>query len=107
MVDNTNLGHRYIAQEFGEEALPSVTWSIDPFGHSSTQASLLSSPAAGFSALFVSRADYSDIRARTANKSLEYVWRPSASLGDDASTFFSIMNSGLHLYFPLPGLCCK
>jgi hypothetical protein len=105
MIDNTCLGHRYIASEFGPEALPSVTWSIDPFGHSSTQASLLSSPAAGFSALFVSRADYADIRQRTASKSLEYVWQPSASLGPDASTFFSIMNQGLHLYFPLPGLC--
>lgn len=29
----------------------------------------------------------------------------SQSLGQSASTFFSIMNSGLHLYFPLPGLC--
>jgi len=105
MVDNTCLGHRYIASEFGNEALPSVTWQIDPFGHSSTQASLLSSPAAGFSALFVSRADYSDIGQRTAAKTLEYVWQPSASLGPDASTFFSIMNQGLHLYFPLPGLC--
>jgi alpha-mannosidase len=105
MIDNTCLGHRYINNEFGQSALPSVTWSIDPFGHSSTQASLLSSPSSGFSALFVSRADYSDIQARTANKSLEYIWTPSFSLGPDASTFFSIMNSGLHLYFPLPGLC--
>ena len=105
MVDNTCLGHRYIASEFGVEALPSVTWQIDPFGHSSAQQSLLSSPAAGFSALFVSRADYADIRERTKTLSLEYVWQSSASLGPDASTFFSIMNQGLHLYFPLPGLC--
>lgn len=105
MVDNTCLGHRYIASEFGVEALPSVTWQIDPFGHSSTQQSLLSSPAAGFSSLFVSRADYADIRARTKALSLEYVWQSSASLGPEASTFFSIMNQGLHLYFPLPGLC--
>lgn len=26
MVDNTCLGHRYIASEFGPSALPSVTW---------------------------------------------------------------------------------
>ena len=105
MVDNTCLGHRYIASEFGVAALPSATWQIDPFGHSSLQASLLSSPAAGFNSLFVSRADYADIRARTLNKSLEYIWTSSDSLGEGASTFFSIMNQGLHLYFPLPGLC--
>ena len=33
------------------------------------------------------------------------MWTPSESLGPEASTFFSIMNLGLHLYFPLPGLC--
>lgn len=105
MVDQTQLGHRFIVSEFGQAALPSVTWQIDPFGHSGTQASLLSSPASGYSALFVSRADYADIQARTKTKSLEYIWQASNSLGSQASTFFSIMNLGLHLYFPLPGLC--
>lgn len=99
MVDQTQLGHRFIQSEFGSEALPSVTWQvnayftclaavprhsfthfhgpqcsillfkliighhrlrapnhpiylqIDPFGHSGAQASLFSSPAAGFEAL--------------------------------------------------------
>jgi hypothetical protein len=32
-----------------------VTWQIDPFGHSATQSSLLSSPAAGFYGLFFGR----------------------------------------------------
>ncbi len=105
MVDQTQLGHRFIASEFTSAAIPSVTWQIDPFGHSGTQASLLSSPAAGFSALFVSRADYQDISHRTGTKTLEYVWQASESLGTPASTFFSIMNSGVHLYFPLPGMC--
>ena len=30
MVDNTALGHRFILSEFGEAALPTVQWSIDP-----------------------------------------------------------------------------
>lgn len=105
VVDQAQLGHRFIRAEFGSSAIPSVGWSIDPFGHSGVQASLLSSPSAGFSSLFVSRADFADLERRRATRSLEYVWTPSASLGPPASTFFSIMNLGLHLYFPLPGLC--
>lgn len=41
MVDQTHLGHTFLRQQFGEEALPRVAWQIDPFGHSATQASLL------------------------------------------------------------------
>lgn len=87
-------------------ARPTVaSHTADPFGHSGTQGSLFSSPISGFDAVFVSRADYQEIAQRTANQSLEYIWQPSTSLGAEGSTFFGIMNSGLHLYFPLPGLC--
>lgn len=41
MVDQTHVGHAFLRKLFGEEALPRVAWQIDPFGHSSTQASLL------------------------------------------------------------------
>jgi hypothetical protein len=37
MIDNTALGHRLIEELFGASALPTVTWQIDPFGHSATQ----------------------------------------------------------------------
>ena len=57
------------------------------------------------SALFFSRADYADIRNRTASKALEWVWQASPSLGAAGATWAQIMNSGLHLYFPLPGMC--
>jgi hypothetical protein len=42
MVDQTTLGHRELKKIFGDKGIPIVTWQIDPFGHSSTQASLLS-----------------------------------------------------------------
>lgn len=77
----------------------------DPFGHSGAQGSLFSSAISGYDAVYVSRADYQEVAQRTANRSLEYVWSPSPSLGAAGSTFYGIMNSGLHLYFPLPGLC--
>lgn len=40
MIDQTTLGHRFIKQEFGQ--IPRIGWQIDPFGHSSVQAYLLS-----------------------------------------------------------------
>lgn len=40
MIDQTTLGHRFLQREFG--FLPTVGWQIDPFGHSATNAALLS-----------------------------------------------------------------
>lgn len=45
MVDQTHLGQAFLRKEFGEDALPTVAWQIDPFGHSATQASLLGAQA--------------------------------------------------------------
>lgn len=55
MVDQTTLGHAFLAREFGFQ--PRAGWQIDPFGHSATQAALLSH-GAGFDALFFGRIDY-------------------------------------------------
>ena len=41
MVDQTTLGHRYLLEEFGEDGVPTTTWQLDPFGHSSTQVTSL------------------------------------------------------------------
>ena len=78
MVDQTSLGHRLLKQEFN--ATPSIGWQLDPFGHSATQAALLSAEA-GFDALFFARADYQDVALRGRNSASEFVWRASQSLG--------------------------
>lgn len=39
MLDQTSRGLRFLEATFG--VLPSVGWQIDPFGHSATQATLL------------------------------------------------------------------
>ena len=54
-------------------------------------------------ALFISRSDYADIANRTASHALEWLWSASPSLGPRAATWTQVMNSGKHLYFPLPG----
>ena len=57
MIDQTTLGHRFIVEQFGSQHVPTIGWQIDPFGHSATQASLLSG-VMGFDGLFFGRIDY-------------------------------------------------
>lgn len=66
--------------------VPNITWQIDPFGHSSFQG-LLSTPAAGYGAVFWARISDDDRTQRVADKSLEFIWQPSSSQGPAMSTF--------------------
>jgi len=84
MVDQTTYGHRFIKEQFGKT--PKVGWQIDPFGHSATQAALLSGEV-GFEALFFGRIDYQDYNVRAQTKRLEWIWRASESLGEEAQVF--------------------
>jgi len=93
MIDQTTLGHKFIVAEFGPQALPTIGWQIDPFGHSSVQASLLSGEV-GFDGLFFGRIDYQDHDIRTKNKELEFIWRSSPSLGSEAQVFAGAFQSG-------------
>ena len=102
MVDQTTLGHKFIVEEFGVEKVPTIGWQIDPFGHSSTQASLLSG-VMGFDGLFFGRIDYQDHGLRIANKNLEFIWRASPSLGASAQVFTGAFQSGN--YGPPDGFC--
>ena len=86
MVDQTTLGHQHILTQFGPQANPTVGWQLDPFGHSATQAALLSAEA-GFDALFFGRIDYQDHDVRVANKDLQFIWAPSPSLGLNAAVY--------------------
>ena len=92
MVDQTTLGHRLLKQEFGELGVPTVAWQLDPFGHSATQAALLSAEA-GMDSLFFGRVDYQDLAERRARKAAEWVWRASPSLGADAQVFTGLTGS--------------
>ena len=71
MIDQTTLGHRLIKEEF--DYAPTVGWQLDPFGHSATQAALLSAEA-GFDALFFGRMDYQDLALRLNQSRAEWIW---------------------------------
>ncbi len=55
MIDQMTVGHQFLNRTFG--LTPRIGWQIDPFGHSSTQASLMTG-SLGFDALYFGRADY-------------------------------------------------
>ena len=86
MVDQTTLGHRLLKDEFGDDGVVTIGWQLDPFGHSATQAALLSAEA-GFDGLFFGRIDYQDLDFRHKEKRSEFIWRASPSLGDDTQIF--------------------
>jgi alpha-mannosidase len=99
MVDQTTLGHRFLLSELGY--VPRAGWQIDPFGHSSTQAALLSA-AVGFDSLFFARIDYEDRRQRKSSKTMEFVWQASSSLGGSSRVWTSVLDPD---YGPLAGFC--
>eukprot|EP00850_Spirogloea_muscicola_P005017 SM000022S07231 [mRNA] locus=s22:665524:679079:- [translate_table: standard] len=99
MIDQTTLGHRYILEQFGDDHFPRIGWQIDPFGHSATQASLLSAEV-GFDALFFARADYDDIKRRRKDLEMEMIWRGSKSLAESAQIFAGLLG---HHYDPPEG----
>lgn len=100
MIDQTTLGHEFIANEFGQ--FPTIGWQIDPFGHSATQAALLSATV-GFKGLFFGRIDHQDHDFRMQNKEMEFIWRASPSYGANAQVFTGAFQNGN--YGPPDGFC--
>ncbi|BDA45668.1 Lysosomal alpha-mannosidase [Coccomyxa sp. Obi] len=84
MIEQTTLGHQFLNRTFG--FTPTIGWQIDPFGHSGTQASLMSG-ALGFDGLFFARTDYQDRAQRAPEKKLELIWRGAKSFGSSADVF--------------------
>jgi alpha-mannosidase len=91
MIDQTTLGHTFLKQQF--DVRPRIGWQIDTYGHSNTQAALMSSMV-GFDALFFGRMDYQDLRIRTKHSNTEFFWQGSKSYGDKASIFTGAFQSG-------------
>ena len=89
MLDNTAIGQRYIALNFGQEALPVVTWQIDPFGHSAFQG-VLSSSLSGYFGVMWARESADFKQQCCAARNLERIWSPSSSLGTSAVTMQAI-----------------
>ena len=80
MVDQTAFGSQFLMEEFG--IIPKIGWHLDPFGHTSTQASLLTADI-GFDAFYFARIDYQDRIHRRKVGAMEMLWRASPSLRNE------------------------
>lgn len=100
MIDQTTLGHDFLKRELG--VIPRVGWQLDPFGHSSTQASLLTSNV-GFDALFFGRIDFQDLALRHQTQECEGLWSSSPSLNTTA--FWGLTGSYSGMYGAPKGFC--
>lgn len=100
MIDQQELGLRFILKEFGKCARPRSAWQIDPFGHSREQGSLFAQ--FGFDGLFLGRIDYQDSDYRTETKTREMLWQASKNIGENGRIFTGILPNG---YGPPPGFC--
>ena len=69
------IGHNYILNEFGENALPKIGWALDNFGHSQTNARILSE--LGYDGLVFSRSDRNEKKFKRKSKELEFIWHPT------------------------------
>eukprot|EP01083_Nonionella_stella_P276753 940645_1 len=96
IIDQMALGHRFLNETFG--VVPKVAWQIDPFGHSSTVASLFQQM--GFDGYVLNRIDYQDKAYREKNKEMQFYWRPSQSSSDVIFTHVTYNH-----YSPPPGFC--
>jgi len=93
MLDNTAVGQRAIIDNFGADALPTLTWQIDPFGHSAFQG-VMSGPSSGYLGVMWGRED-AQLKAQSLGiRGYERVWSPSPSLGATSATFAGIFYSG-------------
>ena len=86
MVDQTTRGHQFLLSNFGEAGRPKGSWTIDPFGHSNTNAWLIGAES-GMDYLFWGRMDYQDFAMRKPTQKLEWIWEGSETMGDTAQIF--------------------
>lgn len=101
MIDQTTLGHEFLKRELG--VIPKVGWQLDPFGHSASQASLLTYKM-GFDALFFGRMDYQELRLRQLQRSCEGLWNASRNF-DETTIFWGLTGSYSGNYGNPRGFC--
>jgi hypothetical protein len=97
MLANWDEGHQWLKKHGLPR--PKIGWSLDPFGISSTQATLQS--LMGFDAWFFTRISANDVASRKQDKSLEFIWQSSSSLPIATTEIFAHVFESYYC-MPLP-----
>ena len=99
IIDQMTYGLNFVEKTFGPAARPRIAWHIDPFGHSSEQASIFAQMS--FDGFFFGRIDYDDKKLRLKEQRMELVWRGSRNLAN-SDIFSGVLYNG---YNPPKGFC--
>ena len=86
MIDQTSLGHDFLHQELN--VIPRVAWQIDPFGHSKTQAALLTAEM-GMDSIFFGRMHYVELERRQMDGECEGLWETTSTSTSTSTTTLS------------------
>jgi len=82
-IDQMRLGLMFLKEEFNY--VPEIAWFIDPFGHSASNAFILSKM--GFKKIALVRIDYREKNYRKIKKSLEFFYIPFGQIDESVKIF--------------------
>ena len=94
IMNQITAGHEYLLKNVGVR--PRIGWQIDPFGHSSSTPTLFS--RIGFDAMVINRIHFSLKDRLKRDADMEFMWRPSHSLGSNAEIYTHV----LHTHYSAP-----
>ena len=89
IVDQMTWGHRFLNETFGPDALPTVSWQIDAFGHSAGYAKL--AQRMGLTSMIGQKVDFQEQDAREAARALEFTWTPDAQSAPEETMLGHLM----------------
>ncbi|CAI9777361.1 unnamed protein product [Fraxinus pennsylvanica] len=107
IIEQITEGNMWLNETVG--VIPKNSWSIDPFGYSSTMAYLLR--RMGFENMLIQRTHYELKKELAWDKNLEYVWRQSWDAEETTDIFVHMMPFYSydipHTCGPEPAVCCQ
>ncbi|CAH8649350.1 unnamed protein product [Dicrocoelium dendriticum] len=107
MIDQLIEGHHWLIQTFGY--LPNTSWSIDPFGQSSSMAYFLNKMH--LSGAVINRVHYEIKRYLAEAKALEFNWRQTWDLTGHSEVLTHLLPFYSydipHTCGPNPAVCCQ